>query len=131
MQDLELSSICVGYFIICESPNWEVRKSSSEPSKLVLSAQHQSLDFITATNGLPHKSAHKFNFIFDLNISNSSCILAGRSIEMNEATNFITYAYFKSNAFTKIWNIQNSQRKISPVKDTDASSFFIGRMFSA
>ena len=24
------------YFLICESPNWEVRKSSSEPSKLVI-----------------------------------------------------------------------------------------------
>ena len=44
MQDLELSSICVGSFIICESPNREVRKSSSEPSKLVISIEHQSLD---------------------------------------------------------------------------------------
>ena len=58
MQDLELSSICVGSFIICKSPNWEVRKSNSKPSKLVISIEHQSLDLA-----------------------------------------------FKSNAFTKIWNI--------------------------
>ena len=75
MQDLELSSICVGSFIICESPNWEVRKSSSEPSKLVISLEHQSLDLalkspiITVKNGLPHNNASKFNFRFDLNIA--------------------------------------------------------------
>ena len=47
---------------------------------------------------------------------------------MNEVTNFVTYAYFRSNAFTKIWNIQKSQRESSPVKDTDDSFFIIGSM---
>ena len=50
------------------------QKSSSEPSKLVISIQHQSLDLalkspiITARNGFPHNNASKFNFRFDLNV---------------------------------------------------------------
>ena len=83
MQDLELRSICVGSFIICESPNWEVRKSSSEPSKLVMSIEHQSLDLalkspiITVGNELPHNNVSKFNFRLDLNFWNSSCVWLG------------------------------------------------------
>ena len=74
MQGLELSSICASSFIICKSPNWEVRKSSSEPSKLVISIEHQSLDLalkspiITARNGLPYNKVSKFNFRFDVEV---------------------------------------------------------------
>ena len=83
MQDLESSNICVGYFIICESPNWENRKSSFEPSKLAISIKHQSLDLtlkspiITVRDGLPHNNASKLNFRFDLNVWNSSCVWLG------------------------------------------------------
>ena len=43
MQDLEFLSICVGFFIICKSSNWEGKKSSSEPSKQVISFHYLSL----------------------------------------------------------------------------------------
>ena len=74
MQDLELSSTCVGSVIIYKSPNWDVRKSSCEPSNRVISVEHQSLDFalkspiITVRNGLPHNNGSKFNIRFDLNV---------------------------------------------------------------
>ena len=78
IQDLELSCIYISYFIICESLNWEVRKSSSEPWKLVISIERQSLDLalkspiMTVRNGFPHNNASRFNFKFDLNVRNSS-----------------------------------------------------------
>ena len=74
MQSLDLSSILVDSLIICESPNWEVRKSNSEPSKPVVSIEHQSLDLalkspiIIVRSGLPHNNASTFNFRFDLNV---------------------------------------------------------------
>ena len=80
MKDLELWSIYVGLcfsmceFIICESSNGAVRKSCSEPSKLVISFEHQSLDLalkspiMTVRRGLLHNSTSRFNFRFDLNI---------------------------------------------------------------
>ena len=74
IQYLELSSICVGSFVIRESPNCVVRKSSSEPSKLVISIEHESLDLAlkspikTVRNGLPHDNLSKSGFKFDLNI---------------------------------------------------------------
>ena len=50
-----------------------MRKSSSEPSKLVMPIEHQSLDLalkspiITVGNELPYNNASKFNFRLDLN----------------------------------------------------------------
>ena len=46
MQDFEFLGVCVDSSIICESPNWELRKSGCEPSKLVTSYEHQSVDLI-------------------------------------------------------------------------------------
>ena len=81
MQDPELLGICVGSFIICESSNWEVTKSSSEPSKLVISIESLDLalksPIVTVRNGLPHDNASKFNFRFDLNVWNSSRVWLG------------------------------------------------------
>ena len=83
MQDLDLSTICVASFIICESPNWKVRKSSSELSKLVISMEHQSLDLalkstiVTVRNGLLHNNVSRINFRFDLNVWNLSCFWLG------------------------------------------------------
>ena len=60
-----------------------MRKANSEPSKLVISIEHQSLDLalklpiIKVRNGLPHNNASKFNFRFDLNVWNSSCVWLG------------------------------------------------------
>ena len=74
MHGLGLSIICVSSFITCESLNQEVRKSSSEPPKQVISIGHQSLDLalkapiITVRNGLPRKNVSKFNVRFDLNV---------------------------------------------------------------
>ena len=50
---------------------------------------------------------------------------------MNEAANFVTDAYLKSKALTKISNIQHPQRESSLIKDADASSPIIERMVSA
>ena len=44
MQDFECSGMWFGSIIFCESPNWEVRKSSPESSKLVRSFEQQSSD---------------------------------------------------------------------------------------
>ena len=51
-----------------------MRKSSSEPSKIVISIKNQSLDLalkspiMTVRNVLPRNNASKFSFRFDLNI---------------------------------------------------------------
>ena len=72
IQDLELSSICVGSFIICESPNWVVRRFETSYFNLALKSP-----IMTVRNGLPHDNAPKFKFRFDLNTWNLSCVWLG------------------------------------------------------
>ena len=45
IQDFEFTKMWVGSVNICNKPNFEVRNWSWEPSKLVLSILHHSLDF--------------------------------------------------------------------------------------
>ena len=44
LKDFEFSSMRVGSFLICESPNCDGRKSNDESSKLIISFGHKVLE---------------------------------------------------------------------------------------
>ena len=44
LEDFEFSSMRIGCFLICESPNCDGRKSNDEPSKLIISFGHKLLE---------------------------------------------------------------------------------------
>ena len=83
IQDLEFSKMCVDSVIICNEPNFEVRSSILEPSKLVLSIWHRCFNFalklqiIIVRNGLQLDNKSRFSSRFDLNIWISSCVGVG------------------------------------------------------
>ena len=139
MQDPKLLGICVGSFIICESSNWEVTKSSSEPSKLVISIEHQSLSLalkspiITVRNGLPHDNASNFNVRFDLNVWNSSRVWLGDLQRWMKQQNLLPMLISKvmHSIYETFKTLNRSCKRYSPVKHTDASSFIVGMMVSA
>ena len=113
------------FFYYSESPNWDMRKSSSEPSKLVVSFEHQSLDLslksqiMTVRNGCCIRICQDCTLAFWFKCLKLILCLARWSIEMNKTAIFATNTYLKSNAFTQIWNIQHSQRESSPMKNTN------------
>ena len=88
----KVPDIWVGLLIIWWNPNWKKRVSNIFHSKLFLSKPYQFFDF--ALKSLRTASRYRlfwtarsrFNSRLSVNLSNSSCVLTGRSVETNETT---------------------------------------------